>query len=1043
MKKSTAILFLAHFWSPALALRFDRLRKESAAYADTFIVLQRLVNDQLHEEIDAGRDIVRVFDKDKLKNKLNYPYFDEGSIGQQYTHFPVIDFALDTSYDDYWVVEYDVEFTGNWGDLVSACGQVSADLIAAHFFSPSERPHWQWWQSLQAPDGAVPDAQAAAHPVKAFFPLYRISRAALALLDAAHKAGWRGHYEVLVPTLLAHHQLKSLDFLEIGRFYRGTEQDANQQPLSTLRYRPEVLMADFLEDFSPNTIYHPVKQGWTFDGNTVVVPVVPRHKRLLQALADKGYPLRISGYVAIWHAACVRLKAKHDQAGHSLNPTATVIWSLCDGQCQGHQLVDALLSRYPEEPETVTADLYQALMDLETLGLIRFVEQPQPSRPLIKVGFKGFGAGFDAEDNYFLWLLTHGFTTILVDPDREPPDLLLYRAPPSAPFDPQRVDRSRTFTVQVNADGDALDFAECDFAFSPRRITGPDAKRHCQLPAWAYYVDWEAYEKSTLVFSDRSFPRHYAPEQACAHLYAALFQAEQAEQAEQADLPEVCLSPLAQTPSPDLPDPKYTAPVTPPKLTIGMATYDDFDGVYFTIQSLRLSHPEVLEYTEFMILDNHPEGICAGALRRFSETIHGCRYIAYGEARGTASRDRIFREAKSDYVLCVDSHILLAPGAIHQLVTYLDEHPECLDLLQGPLVYDDLTHISTHFDPIWSGGMYGRWGTDERGTNPHAEPFEIPMQGLGIFGCRKRAWLGFNSRFVGFGGEEGYIHEKFRQRGRRILCLPFLRWVHRFQRPFGTLYRNVWDDRIRNYYIGFQELNLPTEPIDEHFQALLGAEVYRRIKQDIDSELANPFYYFDAIYCINLDSAEERWTAIHERFQRFGIAQRVRRFSAIETPDSHHIGCALSHRSIIEQANRQGLQNVLIFEDDAIFLENTLAHLSRSIEELKTQAWQILYLGGHKWGQTYPLAAHCQHLESLCQPLTCTHAVAYHETIFPVLLDSIPDQPEAMREWLLEHHGIDQYLCGMEGRFITRPVVASQPSILAQEDAAQKEPFMI
>ncbi len=26
-------------------------------------------------------------------------------------------------------------------------------------------------------------------------------------------------------------------------------------------------------------------------------------------------------------------------------------------------------------------------------------------------------------------------------------------------------------------------------------------------------------------------------------------------------------------------------------LTIGMSTYDDFDGVYFTLQSLRMYHP--------------------------------------------------------------------------------------------------------------------------------------------------------------------------------------------------------------------------------------------------------------------------------------------------------------------------------------------------------------------------------------------------------------------------------------------------------------------
>ena len=39
------------------------------------------------------------------------------------------------------------------------------------------------------------------------------------------------------------------------------------------------------------------------------------------------------------------------------------------------------------------------------------------------------------------------------------------------------------------------------------------------------------------------------------------------------------------------------------KLTVGMATHDDFNGVYFTIQSIRLFHKEVLDDIEFVIID--------------------------------------------------------------------------------------------------------------------------------------------------------------------------------------------------------------------------------------------------------------------------------------------------------------------------------------------------------------------------------------------------------------------------------------------------------
>ena len=140
--------------------------------------------------------------------------------------------------------------------------------------------------------------------------------------------------------------------------------------------------------------------------------------------------------------------------------------------------------------------------------------------------------------------------------------------------------------------------------------------------------------------------------------------------------------------------------------------------------------------------------------------------------------------------------------------------------------------------------MYGRW-VDDKGNKTileakglDAEPFEIPMQGLGLFSCRKDAWPGFNPAFRGFGGEEGYIHEKFRQTGARTLCLPFLRWLHRFQRPLGVPYPLNWEDRIRNYLAGFGELGLPTTEMEEHFKELLGEGMARQLIRQTRKELS-------------------------------------------------------------------------------------------------------------------------------------------------------------------------------------------------------------
>jgi glycosyltransferase involved in cell wall biosynthesis len=252
-------------------------------------------------------------------------------------------------------------------------------------------------------------------------------------------------------------------------------------------------------------------------------------------------------------------------------------------------------------------------------------------------------------------------------------------------------------------------------------------------------------------------------------------------------------------------------------LTIGMATYNDFNGVYFTLQALRLYQD--LRDTELLVVDNYG---CPNTKQLVENWVHGARYLLATEVRGTAApRDLVFREARGEAVLCCDSHVLFAPGAIRRLKEYYRAHPDCPDLLQGPLVYDDLETISTHFDPVWRAEMWGIWATDPRGQDPEGEPFEIPMQGLGAFSCRKAAWPGFNPMFRGFGGEEGYIHEKFRRAGGRCLCLPWLRWTHRFSRPAGIEYPLTVEEKLRNYLIGHAELGLDPTPVLSHFSEIL------------------------------------------------------------------------------------------------------------------------------------------------------------------------------------------------------------------------------
>lgn len=265
------------------------------------------------------------------------------------------------------------------------------------------------------------------------------------------------------------------------------------------------------------------------------------------------------------------------------------------------------------------------------------------------------------------------------------------------------------------------------------------------------------------------------------------------------------------------------------KLTVGMVTYDDFDGVYFTLQSIRLYHPEILPEVEFLVIDNNPSGKHAGAVKKLVNSVKDpIRYVPFGEYQSTAVRNRIFWLAQTEYVLCMDCHVQFVPGSLRRLIDFFEAGQDGGNLLQGPLLYDDLYHCATHFDLVWRSDMWGVWGTNQAGKDPEAPPFEIPAQGLGVFACRKGAWLGFNPYFRGFGGEEGYIHEKFRKHGKVTLCLPFLRWIHRFGRPAGTPYPVTLHDRVRNYFIGHLELGLDCAPVFEHF-AKLGDEPMNRL----------------------------------------------------------------------------------------------------------------------------------------------------------------------------------------------------------------------
>lgn len=258
-----AILFLTHKWSRPAAKRFVRLWREMSPRADCFLLLQddggevRQRWTDLLRQIGASGAMV-LFQADKIESALGYRRNSQRGLVPGSVHFPLLSVARHIRYCHYWLVEYDVDYRGRWPgffDLFSSC---NADLLAAHVKTYDDDPDWFWWPHFFPPSGVE---LGQAHWHKVFMPIYRASAAALACTDAAHLAGWRGHVEALMPTVLRLSSLDVQDMNAVAPCYAGSQQDscADTQVQSTLRYRPAVSYYEFVNRGQSPLLFHPIK----------------------------------------------------------------------------------------------------------------------------------------------------------------------------------------------------------------------------------------------------------------------------------------------------------------------------------------------------------------------------------------------------------------------------------------------------------------------------------------------------------------------------------------------------------------------------------------------------------------------------------------------------------------------------------------------------------------------------------------------------------------------------------------------------------------
>ncbi len=79
----------------------------------------------------------------------------------------------------------------------------------------------------------------------------------------------------------------------------------------------------------------------------------------------------------------------------------------------------------------------------------------------------------------------------------------------------------------------------------------------------------------------------------------------------------------------------------------------------------------------------------------------------------------------------------------------------------------------------------------------------------------------------------------------------------------------------------------------------------------------------DKIIYINMDNRADRRSAILQEFQRVGFSEdHIIRFPASSYNGCPNSGCLLSHANVLEMAYDNGFQNVLVLEDDFVFIDD-------------------------------------------------------------------------------------------------------------------------
>lgn len=274
-----AYLYMTHFFDEHVEREFVKLKESMGGEKNVFLLYHRLPGQPRPKE---GYPSFVVTNED-IKS-LGFDMMQDRIVPGHLVFLTILFAQAHPEFAQYWTIEQDVRYMGDWQNFFQDVNESSADLLTAHVRRFREEPNWWWWRTFDYPKQVIPIEAC----LRSFNPIYRLSRQAVQLLEKALRDGCQGHSEVIVPTILQKNEMLVEDFGGIGDFVRPRNKRRHYSSITfkngRLRYGGTFATAPARTGpgWRRNRLYHPVKAQ--LDNENRIFPVLKTRILHLQML---------------------------------------------------------------------------------------------------------------------------------------------------------------------------------------------------------------------------------------------------------------------------------------------------------------------------------------------------------------------------------------------------------------------------------------------------------------------------------------------------------------------------------------------------------------------------------------------------------------------------------------------------------------------------------------------------------------------------------------------------------------------------------------